>query len=80
MPTGISSLAKELVIDGKELVYICSKLGITEKGSALAGLSDEELDKVKSHLADQSPSPSPSPSPSRRRRRCLLPRHSPSGK
>ena len=62
MPTRIYSLAKELSIDSKELVDICSKLGITGKGSALASLSDEELDKVKSHLAGPKPEPEPEPS------------------
>ena len=51
MPTRIYSLAKELSIDSKELVDICSKLGITGKGSELASLSDEERDKVTDHLA-----------------------------
>ncbi len=63
MPTRIYSLAKELSIDSKELVDICSKLGITGKGSALASLSDEELDKVKSHLAGPKPEPEPEPEP-----------------
>ena len=65
MPTRIYSLAKELSIDSKELVDICSKLGITGKGSALASLSDEELDKVKSHLAGPQPEPEPEPAPVR---------------
>ena len=51
MPVRIYALAKELNIDGKELVAICERAGITGKGSALASLSDEEADKVKGYLA-----------------------------
>ena len=64
MPTRIYSLAKELSIDSKELVDICSKLGISGKGSALASLSDEELDKVRSHLAGPKPKVESEPEPS----------------
>ena len=51
MPDRIYALAKELNIDGKDLVAICERAGITGKGSALASLSDEESDKIKSYLA-----------------------------
>ncbi|MFP6669802.1 MAG: translation initiation factor IF-2, partial [Pirellulaceae bacterium] len=51
MPVRIYALAKELNIDGKDLVAICERAGITGKGSALASLSDEETDKVKGYLA-----------------------------
>ena len=51
MPVRIYALAKELNIDGKDLVAICERAGITGKGSALASLSDEESDKIKSYLA-----------------------------
>jgi translation initiation factor IF-2 len=51
VPTRIYALAKELNIDGKELVEICNKAGVTGKGSALASLSDEEVSKVKSFLS-----------------------------
>ncbi|MFP6574924.1 MAG: translation initiation factor IF-2 [Pirellulaceae bacterium] len=51
MPVRIYALAKELNIDGKDLVAICERAGITGKGSALASLSDEEADKVKGYLA-----------------------------
>ncbi len=51
MPVRIYALAKELNIDGKELVAICERAGITGKGSALASLSDDETDKIKSYLA-----------------------------
>jgi translation initiation factor IF-2 len=51
VPVRIYALAKELNIDGKDLVAICERAGITGKGSALASLSDEETDKVKGYLA-----------------------------
>lgn len=50
MPIRIYALAKDLKIDSKELVEICAKAGITGKGSALASLTDEELERVKGYL------------------------------
>ncbi len=50
MPIRIYALAKELKIDNKILVDICTKAGITGKGSALASLSDEEHAKVLSFM------------------------------
>jgi translation initiation factor IF-2 len=50
LPIRIYSLAKELNIENKDLVDICTKAGITGKGSALASLTDEETDRVKSFL------------------------------
>ena len=50
MPIRIYALAKELKVDSKELVELCAKAGITGKGSALASLTDEELDRVKAFL------------------------------
>jgi translation initiation factor IF-2 len=46
----IYSLAKELKVDSKELVDICTKAGVPGKGSALASLTDEEVEKVKQFL------------------------------
>jgi translation initiation factor IF-2 len=46
----IYSLAKELKVDSKELVDICTKAGVPGKGSALASLTEEEVDKVKQFL------------------------------
>ncbi|MGA2032890.1 MAG: translation initiation factor IF-2 N-terminal domain-containing protein, partial [Thermoguttaceae bacterium] len=43
MPIRIYALAKELGIDNKKLVDICTRAGITGKGSALASLTDEEV-------------------------------------
>ncbi|MEC8338467.1 MAG: translation initiation factor IF-2 N-terminal domain-containing protein [Planctomycetota bacterium] len=51
MPARIYALAKELKIDSGELSEICSKAGITGKGSALASLSDEEVTKLKEYIA-----------------------------
>src|SRR5690606_35678513 len=47
----IYSLAKELNVDSKALVDICAKAGVTGKGSALASLTDEEVDKVRAFIA-----------------------------
>ena len=69
MPIRIYALAKELKIDSKDLVDVCTKLGITGKGSALASLTDEEVTKVMAHLqgpprgAPQPPPPPPPPQP-----------------
>jgi translation initiation factor IF-2 len=46
----IYSLAKELKIDSKELVDICTRAGITGKGSALASLADDEVVRLKEFL------------------------------
>ncbi len=68
MPIRIYSVAKELKVDSKELVEICAKAGITGKGSALASLTEDELERVKSYIQGggrKSPSapipPSPAP-------------------
>jgi translation initiation factor IF-2 len=46
----IYALAKELKIDSKELVDICTKAGVPGKGSALASLTEDEVEKVKQFL------------------------------
>ena len=51
MPIRIYALAKELQIDNKKLVDICTRAGITGKGSALASLSDEEVVRLKAFMA-----------------------------
>jgi translation initiation factor IF-2 len=43
----IYALAKELKLDSKELVDICTNAGLPGKGSALASLTDEEADRVR---------------------------------
>ncbi len=55
MGTRIYSLAKELRLDTKELVDICTKAGISGKGSALATLTDDEVEKVKGFLTGGGP-------------------------
>ncbi|MBC8355888.1 MAG: translation initiation factor IF-2 [Planctomycetes bacterium] len=61
MPIRIYALAKELKFDSKELVDICTKAGITGKGSALASLEDAEVDKLKSYLAGGDKKSAPTP-------------------
>jgi len=53
----IYALAKELKVDSKELVDICASAGITGKGSALASLSDEEAEKLRSHMSGSAGGP-----------------------
>jgi translation initiation factor IF-2 len=50
VPTRIYALAKELKLDSKELVELCTKAGIPGKGSALASLEDDEVVKLKAYL------------------------------
>ena len=50
MPIRIYALAKDLKIDSKDLVDICTKAGIPGKGSALASLEDDEIVKLKSYM------------------------------
>lgn len=50
MAIRIYALAKDLKIDSKELVDLCTKAGIPGKGSALASLEDEEVAKLKAYL------------------------------
>jgi translation initiation factor IF-2 len=54
----IYALAKELSIDSKELVDLCLKLGIQNKGSALASLEDEEVSRIEKYLAGNNESKS----------------------
>lgn len=58
MPKRIYALAKELTMDSKELVDLCSKIGIQNKGSALASLEDDEVERIQKYLAG-SDSPAP---------------------
>ncbi len=54
MAVRIYTLAKELKIDSKELVEICTRAGIQDKGSALASMTDEEVVKLKEFIAGKS--------------------------
>jgi translation initiation factor IF-2 len=70
VPIRIYALAKELKVDSKELVEICNKAGITGKGSALASLNDDEVEKVKAYMKGppkkSAPAPAaPAPGPGR---------------
>jgi translation initiation factor IF-2 len=63
-------LAKELKLDSKELVDICTKAGVPGKGSALASLTEDEAEKVKQFLkggatARQKPAKAAAPMPQR---------------
>ncbi len=51
MAVRIYSLAKELKLDSKDLVDLCTRAGVPGKGSALASLTDEEVVKVKAFVA-----------------------------
>lgn len=51
MPIRIYALAKDLKLDTKELVEICTRAGIPGKGSALASLEDHEVAKLKAYLS-----------------------------
>ncbi len=54
MAVRIYTLAKELKIDSKELVDLCSRAGIQDKGSALASMTDDEVAKLKEFIAGRS--------------------------
>ena len=51
MAVRIYTLAKDLKIDSKELVELCTRAGIQDKGSALASMTDEEVAKLKEFIA-----------------------------
>jgi translation initiation factor IF-2 len=49
----IYSLAKDLGLDSKELVDLCTRIGIQGKGSALASLENEEIARIKRYLDEK---------------------------
>ena len=57
MAVRIYTLAKELKLDSKELVELCTRAGIQDKGSALASMTDEEVAKLKEFIAAKSRPP-----------------------
>ncbi len=54
MAVRIYTLAKELKLDSKELVDLCTRAGIQDKGSALASLSNEEVSKLREFISGKS--------------------------
>jgi len=60
----IYTLAKELKLDSKELVEICSRAGIQDKGSALASMTDDEVIRLKEYMASKAAKPADRPPPS----------------
>ena len=54
MAVRIYTLAKELKLDSKELVDLCTRAGIQDKGSALASMTDEEVAKLREFIAGRS--------------------------
>ena len=63
MAVRIYTLAKELKLDSKELVEICSRAGIQDKGSALASMTDEEVTRLKEFMAGKAAKPADRPAP-----------------
>ena len=69
MAVRIYTLAKELNYDSKALVEVCAAAGVLGKGSALAGLTDEEVATVRAFVkgggragaADAKPAAKPTP-------------------
>ena len=57
MAVRIYSLAKELKLDSKELVELCTRAGIQDKGSALASLDDAEVARIKEFVAGKTKAP-----------------------
>ena len=57
MAVRIYTLAKELKLDSKELVDLCTRAGIQDKGSALASMTDEEVGKLREFIANKSRPP-----------------------
>jgi translation initiation factor IF-2 len=54
VPKRIYALAKELAMDSKDLVDLCTKIGIQNKGSALASLENDEVDRIQKYLKGDS--------------------------
>ena len=61
MPIRIYALAKQLKLDSKVLVDICTKAGVSGKGSALASLTDQEMEKVTTFINVGKAAPSGGP-------------------
>ena len=61
MAIRIYALAKQLRVEHKKLVDVCKDAGIVGKGSALASLSDEEVEVIKDHLRRPGKAAKPAP-------------------
>ena len=59
----IYAFAKQLGLDNQELLDICDSCGVKGKGSALASLSEEEVAKIKQHMAGGPPKKETPPPP-----------------
>jgi translation initiation factor IF-2 len=59
----IYALAKQLKVESKVLVQACKKAGLKGKGSALASLSDEEVEQVTQLLRESKSKPSSKSAP-----------------
>ena len=66
MAVRIYTLAKELKLDSKELVELCTRAGIQDKGSALASLSDDEVGKLREFITGRAAKPAERPAPAAR--------------
>lgn len=53
MPIRIYAFAKELGMENKQLLDICEQANILGKGSALASLDDDEIQKIKDFMQNQ---------------------------
>lgn len=53
MTIRIYALAKELDVESKVLIDLCQQLGIKNKAAALTNLTDDDVEKIKTHLAQQ---------------------------
>jgi translation initiation factor IF-2 len=56
LPIRIYALAKQLKLNSKALVDICKDAGVEGKGSALASLTDQEVEQVTSFISGKSAS------------------------
>ena len=53
MTIRIYALAKDLNVESKVLIDLCQQLGIKNKAAALTNLTDDDVEKIKTHLAQQ---------------------------
>ncbi|MGL6225538.1 MAG: translation initiation factor IF-2 [Thermoguttaceae bacterium] len=63
MSIRIYALAKQLKVESKTLLDICKKLGLEGKGNALASLTEEEAEQIKTNFQEETPTQKPAPAP-----------------